>query len=107
MSNTDKTVVVRVPDEYRDLIQRLHLEWFQKDRSIRGYIEDHQFDDDPGEFFDSPSFKAYEERCAKALLAYETAKEDLENRFVPEKFKGKNYKWELNYSTCELTYTLA
>ena len=104
MSDTN---TIRVPDEYRDLIQRLHLEWYQKDRVVRGYLEDHQFDEDPEPFLNSAIFKSYEDRTAKALLAYETAKEDLEKRYVPDSYKNKNYKWELDYSTCELTFTLA
>ncbi len=105
MKRTVKTV--RIAEEYRDLIQRLHLEWYQKDRVVRGLLEDHQFDDDPRQFLDSDIFKVYEEKTSKALLAYETAKEDLEKRYVPEEIKGKNYQWELDYSSCVLTFTLA
>ena len=97
---------VKVTTDYRDLIQRLHLEWYQKDRVLRGLLEDHQFDDDPTSFINSDIFKAYEEKVAKALLAYETAKNDLEDRYVPDELRGKNYQWSLDYPTCELTFSV-
>lgn len=105
MSKDSRTV--RIPDDYRDLIQRLHLEWYQKDRVIRGLMEDHQFDDDPAAFLNTDIFKAYEEKVANALLAYETAKDDLEQRYVPDDYKDKSYQWSLDYATCVLTFTLA
>lgn len=99
-----KKITVKVNEEVRDLIQRLHLEYELKSRVIKGLIEDHKYDDDPESFLNSPAFIAYEARAQKALLAYETAQKEMEQEYMPEEFEGMDSHWTLDYKTCELTY---
>ena len=96
--------VVTIDEKTRDLVQRLHIEYYQKEKVVKGLLEDHQFDDDDG-FLESNIFKTYEHRAEKALYAYEVAQREMEQHYLPEEFKGMtNYKWTLDYDSCELTY---
>lgn len=104
MAKLTKTVYVN--EAVRDLVQRCWLEYYQKERVLKGLIDDHQYDADPTVFLESTIFKAYEKKASAALLAYETAGEEMEKNYKPEEFKNiENYQWTLDYESCALTYT--
>lgn len=105
---TKLKMTVKVTESVRDMIQRLFLDYYQKEKVLKGLIEDHQYDDNPAEFLESEIFKAYENKTAKALLAYETASEEMKNTYIPEEFKNlDNFRWRLDYDSCNLTFTQA
>lgn len=96
---------VKVDEKVRDYVQRLHVEFETKARNVRGLIEDHAFDANPEEFLSSAIFKAYEKQQSEAFFQYDTAVEELKRNYLPPEFAHiDNYKWELNYETCDLTY---
>lgn len=102
------TKVIKVNEDIRDLVQRLWLDYYQKERVLKGLIEDHQYDKDPTEFLESSIFKAYEAKTSKALFEYETATETMKDTYLPDEFtKIESFKWELDYDSCNLTFTQA
>lgn len=96
---------VSVPEELRDLIQRAGLEYHQKEKVVTGLIEDHRFDDDTS-FIDSDIFQAYEKKMAEALFEFELLQNELEKKYIPKECVGKQYKWHLDYASCEVTFTV-
>lgn len=100
--------IVKVNEEVRDMMQKLWLEYYQKLSVVKGLIDDHQYDENPEDFLDTAIFKAYENKTAKALYAYEAASEEMKDTYLPESFvNSTNYTWKLDFEKCEITYTQA
>lgn len=99
---------VVIDEATRDLVQRKFVEYYHKNQTVKGLIEDHAYDKDPNEFYNSPGFQFYEDTKMRALVEYETIADQMQKSFLPKEFQGiENYKWELDYDTCTITYTKA
>lgn len=54
---------------------------------------------------DSPTFKYYQDRQIEAKITYDIAKNELQERFIPQALKHHQIQWELDFRTNILTVT--
>ncbi len=94
------TKVIIIDSEVRDYIERLGHE-------VDGAKELIAYMIDSGRDIKTDTFKEYHDEYAKALAAYNIAKEELENKYIPKALLGRNAgtEWELKFETAELTIT--
>ena len=101
MSDTkDNVLTIEIPENLASYIQRLSYEVESMKGIVSLLMENNRHD---ASFIQTPVFKGYSKELAEATAAFELAKSELEKSFVPEKLKGHNFNWNLDFATYELT----
>lgn len=86
--------IIQVDKMDRDIVQRANIE-AESTANLIAFMINNNVD------ISNERFLAYEEKYKTAFWAFETAKKDIEKKYLT----GKNaIDWTLNYETCELTY---
>lgn len=87
-----------IPEEVVVLIQRLQYDYNAKKDVIATLIAT---ESDPA-IFEGEVFKYYQFQMAQAQAELEIAKGEFEKAWLPEEYKGKPYKWNLDFATNKL-----
>ena len=86
--------IIMVSEEDRNKVQRADVE-VASYQNIISYIIANNMD------ISSERFKEYENKHREALLTFETVKNNLQKKYLSN---VKASHWNLDYSTCELSY---
>lgn len=97
-----RTIKIDVNHELVDYIQRLHFEVEQRKDIIQRLIEAHANDTD-ATVLTSSAFKAYSAELSDFVAEYELAKQELENKFVPQFLKEHQIRWNLDFANNQLS----
>ena len=82
-------------------IERLHFEVEQRKDIIQRLIEAHANDSDAA-VLTSPAFKAYSAELYEFVAEYESAKQEIQNTFIPKYLDGHKFNWTLDFNTKQL-----
>lgn len=93
-----KTIVITVPEEVRNEVQRCDIERSSR-RDIIAYILSGTVN------VSEERFAQYQKEYDEKFAAFEQAKSNIEKNFVMPATSGKASNWSLNYSTCDVTIT--
>lgn len=101
-----KVFKLAVNDELVSLLQRISFELEGQKRIIKELILENQ--DNP-EFINNQAFITFNKRYEEKFAEYETAKADLQDKFIPKELlvKASLTNWELDYNTSVMTITYA
>lgn len=91
-----KILRVKVNQETVDYIERLSFEVDGMKKVVKEIILDGQ--DNPS-ILDGAAFKKYEERYRERNAAYEVAKAELQNTYIPAEIQPKVASWNLDFNT--------
>lgn len=91
-----KTMVITVPEEVRNEVQRYDVERSSR-RDIIAYILSGAVN------VSEERFARYQKEYEEKFAGFEKAKHDIEKNFVMSATSGKISHWSLDYSTCEIT----
>ncbi len=83
-------------------LERLSYEYETRKDNVTFLLENHA--DDPG-FLDSAVFQKYQQEEFDAKKAFETAKKEFQNAYVPSELREHKISWSLDYQTKVLTIT--
>lgn len=97
-----KTIKVSVNQELVDYVERLSYEEESYKDVIMTLLEAHKNDPD-GSSIDNPTFKAYQEKYARAKAEYEMAKKEITNQYIPDCLLEHQHDWKLDFASNELT----
>jgi hypothetical protein len=93
-----KTIVITVPEEIRNEVQRYDIERSSR-RDIIAYILSGAVN------VSEERFAQYQKEYDEKFAAFEQAKSNIEKNFVMPATSGKASNWSLDYSTCDVTIT--
>lgn len=87
--------------EIINYIERLHFEVEQRKDIIQRLIEAHANDSDALVLV-SPAFKAYSSELSEFVAEYESAKQEIQDTFIPDYLNGHQFNWTLDFNTKQL-----
>lgn len=90
-----KVIQIDVADSER--IERAQYEYMSYVNVEKSYLDDHMLDPD-GNAINSPIFREYHKMTIEALVVYETAKNDM-----VEKYGIGTAEWQLDFASKEVT----
>lgn len=96
-----RTLKVNVNEETVNYIERLHYEVEQRKDIVQRLIEAHANDLDAA-VLTSPAFKAYSSELSEFVAEYETAKQILQDEYIPKYLKDHQINWNLDFQAKEL-----
>lgn len=82
---------IEINQELCDYIEALHYEVYSRKDLLTFAIGKGIVDTD--------SFKQYHDEYQEFYVKYETAKDELYNMYLKEKYEGKPIHWELKFNT--------
>lgn len=97
-----KKIIVEVPQEVTNELQRASMEANARQGVIDRYLEKHM-DDADGFAIEAKPFKHFMSLLAEAETEFELAKETVTKEYVPEYLQSHDIEWELDYGTNILT----
>lgn len=93
----NKQVIVDIPEKLTDYIESLHYE-VESRKNLIAFALDHDLSS-------SASFNKYEDEYKDFFIEYETAKEDMQQRYVIQDYP--NFKsWNLDFNKSQLIIEL-
>lgn len=92
---------VKVNDETVNYIERLSFEVEGMKKVVKEIITDAQ--DNPA-VLDGSAFKTYEHRYHERNAAYEVAKNELQQRWIPKDLQNNLIQWNLDFSSGILSF---
>ena len=92
MSKVPKKIIVELPEERVNTLERLALECESYKDNI-AFLLDSRRDDET--LLESPNFKKYSLLQIQAKKAYEDAKLELQKDFIPANLAGKKLNWSI------------
>lgn len=96
-----RTLKIEINQETVNYIERLHYEVEQRKDIIQRLIEAHANDSDAA-VLTSPAFKAYSSELSEFVAQYETAKNALQEEYIPKYLNGHQINWQLMFATKQL-----
>ena len=91
--------IINIDENFATLLEKLHYEYYTMKDNVTFIIEQHKDDID---FIDSPLFEKYHDREIAKKLEYETMKQELVNKYVPEEIKNTQYSWQMDFTNRQL-----
>ena len=91
---------VNIPEDISIYLQRLQYEYQSRKDIIALLLETHQND---VSVITSPTFIKYQELTGESVAAYDIAKAELEQMYVPKELNGHQINWNLDFNTSILT----
>ena len=82
---------IEINKELCDYIEALHYEVYSR-KDLLAFAMGKGF-------ADTDSFKQYHDEYQEFYVKYETAKDELYNMYLKEKYEGKPIRWELKFDT--------
>lgn len=99
MKITEK--IIKVSTEDTNNVQTLDLKQQALENTIVSFVEMHALDETPA-VQESPMMQRYEARYEDALMAFDTAKSAIADKYIDDELQKICSKWSLEYNTCEL-----
>lgn len=97
-----KIIKVEIKQEMIDYLQRLHFELEAHQDVIQRIIEGHSADQN-ADILESAVFKKYSKNISEIKAEYELAKQEVTSVYVPDEYKGKDAKWNIDFQTRTMT----
>lgn len=91
--------IVEIPEKFSVLLEKLHYEYYTMKDNVALLIDQHK--DDPT-FLDSPLFEKYHDKEIAKKLEYETMKEELTKKYIPEDLVNTQYSWQMDFVNKQL-----
>ncbi len=82
---------IKINKELCDYIESLHFEVNSRKDLLAFAMSK--------EFINTDSFKQYHDEYQEFYIKYETAKNELYDMYLKEKYEGKPIRWELKFDT--------
>ncbi len=89
-----KRYVLNVNENVISYMERLHYEYEICMDNVAFILANYK--DNEG-LMDSPLFKCYQDKQLAAKVAYENAKQEFTEKFVPKIFDGHQVSWEIDF----------
>ena len=89
-----KEMKIALPEEVVILLERLHYEYNTITDNIAFLIEQYKNDES---FLDSPLFNKYQDRQVAKRIEYETAKQEMQDTYVPEEIRNGIFSWAVDF----------
>lgn len=100
-----KTLVIEIPEETVNELQRCEFEINARQGVIDRYLDKHMKDNDSSAIESKP-FKHFMSLLAEAEAEFELAKNKVTEEFLPEYLKGHECDWIVDYTTKNMTITV-
>lgn len=94
-----KTFELSIERDVVSYIERCHTEYEMLKDNVTFLIQNNA---DNAGIVDSASFQMYQEKELHAKIAYDNARGELEERFIPKALKGHQVEWDLDFRTCTM-----
>lgn len=93
-----KEIVEKIPvsKDIIDYLQSVYEDYKAKQDLITMIFEIHKNDEDDT-IIDSKPFSSYEKKFMKIKIEYDTIMKELQENYIPEKYKKGNYRFEVNF----------
>lgn len=103
----ENTFEVELDDAICTKMQRATYEANTKKDVIMLFLNDHA-NDPTAEAINSPIFKQYEQNYLDAAIAFDKAKADFQNTYIPDEIKKNysNFSWSIDFSTHKVIITI-
>lgn len=97
-----RTVLFKLPDGFVDTMEKLSYEVDGASRIIRQIVADNT---NPAQVLEGETFKGFYQRYEERNAAYEIAKQELQDTYIPKEWTKNNYinKWNLDFKSGILT----
>lgn len=96
-----KNFEIKVKSKTVDYLERLSFEVEGMKKVLKELITDNA---DNAAVLDGETFNKYEARFNERNAAYEVAKQELQDAYIPKNIQPLVSKWDLNFSTGILTF---
>lgn len=88
--------IIKIDESIRDLVEAYDYEYNSRKELIAFMISNNMD-------INTDAFNKYQKEMQEFLVLFNTAKEEISKKYVNELLDGRNAKWTLDYSSCELT----
>lgn len=88
--------ISKIDESIRDLVEAYDYEYNSRKELIAFMISNNMD-------INTDAFNKYQKEMQEFLVLFNTAKEEISKRYVNDLLNGRNAKWTLDYSSCELT----
>lgn len=92
---------IRIKEETVNYLERLSFEVEGMKKVLKEIITDNQ--DNPL-VLEGATFQKYDERYQERNAAYEVAKNDVQNTYIPKEIQPMISKWDLNFASGILSF---
>lgn len=91
--------IIDIPENFAIMLEKLHYEYFTMKDNVAFLIDQNKED---SSFVDSPLFEKYHDREIAKKLEYESMKQELVDKYIPEDIKSKQYSWQMDFVNKQL-----
>lgn len=94
----EKKIIEIIPVEEKiiNYVQSIYEDYRAKQDLLTMIFEIHKNDEDDS-IIDSKPFNSYEKKFMKVKIAYDAIMKELQEKYIPDKYKEGNYRFEVNF----------
>lgn len=96
----NKKITINIDENFATMLEKAHYEYNTMKDNVSFLIEQHK---DDASFIDSPLFEKYHDKEISKKIEYETLKDELTKRYIPDDIKATNqYSWQMDFENRQL-----